>query len=72
MVLGYNTNGFAFHRLEDAIGVLASIGYRSVAITLDHHHLDPYADDFEARAKRIKQLLARHSLTCVIETGELV
>ncbi|MCP4247651.1 MAG: sugar phosphate isomerase/epimerase [bacterium] len=69
MVLGYNTNGFAFHRLEDAVAVLASIGYRSVAVTLDHHHLDPFADDFEARAGRIKGLLAQHGLTCVIETG---
>ena len=42
--LGYNTNGFAHHRLTDALRLLADIGYQSVAITLDHHALNPSCD----------------------------
>ena len=41
MRLGYNTNGFAHHRLGDALTILAEIGYRSVALTLEHDQLDP-------------------------------
>ena len=42
MLLGYNTNGLAHHDLFDAVGELAQIGYRSVAITIDHTALPPY------------------------------
>ena len=37
MLLGYNTNGLAHHDLFDAVELLADIGYRSVAITIDHY-----------------------------------
>ncbi len=42
MLLGYNTNGWAHHDPLAAMELLAEIGYRSVAITLDHHWLNPY------------------------------
>ena len=42
MLLGYNTNGLAHHDLFDAVGLLADLGYRSVAITIDHTALPPY------------------------------
>jgi L-ribulose-5-phosphate 3-epimerase len=69
MLPGYNTNGFAHHRLEDAIEVLAELGYQSVALTLDHHALDPYDPGLEAQLERVAGLLARHGLRSVVETG---
>src|SRR5215212_7273770 len=46
----YNTNGTASHRLDDALTLMAEAGYDGVALTLDHHHFDPFAPDWEARA----------------------
>ncbi|MFO0879938.1 MAG: sugar phosphate isomerase/epimerase family protein [Gemmataceae bacterium] len=70
MLPGYNTNGFAHHRLEDAIVVLAELGYRSVALTLDCHVLNPYAPAGIAdEVMRVRSLLAEHGLRCVVETG---
>ena len=65
--LGYNTNGFAHHRLEDALTILAELGYASVAITIDHFALDPF-DKAQAIAP-IRDLLKKLGLRCVIETG---
>ena len=50
MLLGYNTNGLAHHRLVDAIHLLADAGYQSVAITLDAGALDPYDDPLDSGA----------------------
>ena len=69
MLLGYNTNGFAHHRLEDALTILAGLGYRSVAITLDHHALNPYDPQLPAQVAAIRGLLDRLGLRSVIETG---
>jgi L-ribulose-5-phosphate 3-epimerase len=69
MLLGYNTNGFAHHRLEDAITILAELGYRSVALTLDYHALDPYDAELSNQLKRVGDLLRENELRCVIETG---
>ncbi|MCK6438901.1 MAG: sugar phosphate isomerase/epimerase [Planctomycetes bacterium] len=68
MQLGYNTSGFAFHRLDDALDIIAETGYSCVALTLDVHHFDPFratpADVRDLRAK-----LRALKLSCVIETG---
>lgn len=66
---GYGTNGFANHRLDDALAVIADLGYQGVALTLDHHHLDPYAADLPHQVDRLAGLLDRLGLAVVIETG---
>jgi L-ribulose-5-phosphate 3-epimerase len=67
--LGYGTNGFANHRLDDALGLLADLGYHGVALTLDHDHLDPYAPGLAARVAAVRRRLAALGLGLVIETG---
>jgi sugar phosphate isomerase/epimerase len=70
MRLGYNTNGFADHRLEDAIAILAEIGYQSVAVTLESNLLDPPDPRGVACAvERIKPILDRTGLNVTLETG---
>lgn len=70
MCLGYNTNGFAHHRLEDASAILAEIGYESVAVTLETDLLDPPNRRGVACAiERIKPVLDRTGLCVTIETG---
>ncbi|MBM4069031.1 MAG: sugar phosphate isomerase/epimerase [Planctomycetes bacterium] len=69
MRFGYNTNGFAHHRLEDVLAILAELGYQSVAITLDYQHLNPFEPNLESRLAETRKLLDKLSLSCVIETG---
>ena len=66
---GYGLNGFTDHRLEDALAVVADLGYDGVALTLDHAHLDPYAPDLSARTAHVRRLLDRYGLAVVVETG---
>ncbi len=66
---GFNTNGCAHHRLEDAIGLIAESGYDGIALTLDIHHLDPFASDHAETLRRTAAALARNGLGSVIETG---
>nr|AGS49454.1 putative isomerase [uncultured bacterium esnapd5.2] len=66
---GYGTNGFGDHPLEDALTVLADLGYQGVGLTLDPRHLDPFADDLPRRLRRLAGRLDRLGLAVVIETG---
>ncbi|RKG76309.1 sugar phosphate isomerase/epimerase family protein [Corallococcus terminator] len=65
----YNTNGVSNHRFEDALRLIADSGYDGVALTLDHHHFDPFAPDFERRTEQLAALLERLGLGLVVETG---
>lgn len=67
--LGYITNGLTNHRLLDAIDLLSECGYDGVAITLDHHHLDPFAPDLAHQLALISARLDRYGLGVVVETG---
>jgi sugar phosphate isomerase/epimerase len=69
MHLGYNTNGFAHHRLDDALTILAELGYKSVAITLDHHALNPFDANCIEQCGAIRKMLEQFRLRCVVETG---
>jgi L-ribulose-5-phosphate 3-epimerase len=64
----YNTNGFAFHRLDDAARLLAAEGYDGIAWTPDVHHLDPLRAsprDLAALGALCREL----GLSVLIETG---
>jgi sugar phosphate isomerase/epimerase len=69
MRLGYNTNGFAHHKLADAIRILGELDYQSVALTLDHHALNPFEADPVPYLDEVRGLLREFHLHCVIETG---
>ncbi len=69
MLLGYNTNGMAQHDLFEAVQVLAEIGYRSVAITIDHTALPPYVRYLPQQLTRLRRLLEVSGMRSVIETG---
>jgi L-ribulose-5-phosphate 3-epimerase len=65
---GYNTNGFAHHKLEDAVEIIADCGYRGVALTLDNYHCNPFTIE-PADLGRLHQLFDKLNLRVVIETG---
>lgn len=66
---GYGTNGFTSHRLHDALGIIADLGYDGVALTLDQPHLDPFADDVAAQTAATGRRLDDLGLGVVVETG---
>jgi sugar phosphate isomerase/epimerase len=66
---GYGTNGFGGHRLDDALEVIAGLGYDGVALTVDHPHLDPFAPDLAARTAAVRRRLDGLGLAVVVETG---
>ncbi|MET9828155.1 sugar phosphate isomerase/epimerase family protein [Streptomyces sp. NPDC006385] len=66
---GYGTNGLADLRLDDALALLADLGYEGVGLTLDHMHLDPLAPNLTARTRRLAQRLDALDLDVTVETG---
>jgi sugar phosphate isomerase/epimerase len=71
MYFGYNTNGFAHHSPKDAMAVISELGYDGVAITIDHHLLNPFHEEgLDERAFRMNTFLENHGIDhTVIETG---
>lgn len=73
MYLGYNTNGMAFHALDDAIKFLKRTGYQGIAITLDTPHVHVNRDAGSVRLtlpiKQLATLLTTLKMHSVIETG---
>lgn len=67
--LGYGTNGLTDLRLDDALRLLADLGYDGVGLTLDHMHLDPMAPDLTARTRHVRRLLTELGLGVTVETG---
>ncbi len=65
----YNTNGTQNHRLEHAVELIADAGYDGIALSLDVHHLDPYAPFLPSRALKLGERLSALGLGSVIETG---
>lgn len=68
MRIGYNTNGFAHHRLNDALDILAELGYRAVALTPDVHHLPPF-EISAGELRGLRRRLERLELSVAVETG---
>jgi sugar phosphate isomerase/epimerase len=50
--MGYASSGFAHHRLNDAVAILADLGYGALSLTLDVVHLDPYDADLPRAVDR--------------------
>ncbi|WTI93492.1 sugar phosphate isomerase/epimerase [Streptomyces sp. NBC_00723] len=67
--LGYGTNGLSDLRLDDALGVLAELGYDGVGLTLDHMHLDPVGPGLAGRVARVAERLGALGLSVTVETG---
>ncbi|MFC9914476.1 sugar phosphate isomerase/epimerase family protein [Streptomyces sp. NPDC059862] len=67
--LGYGTNGLTDLRLDDALGLLAELGYDGVGLTLDHMHLDPIGPGLAGRVGRLGSRLAALGLGVTVETG---
>lgn len=66
--IGYISNGFADHSLEQMAELLRRFGYQGIGITLGFPHLDPFHVS-RARLAEVRRLLEAGALEPVIETG---
>ncbi len=68
--LGYNTNGFAHHRLKDAAEIIGEIGYTCLAVTIERDLLDPPdSRGFNAAAQQLQAIRRNTGLSLTLETG---
>lgn len=69
MRIGFSTNSIGDVEPLAAVPLLADLGYRSLAITLDHDVLNPFRPTIADDAARWRAALTAHGMACVIETG---
>ncbi len=69
MIVSYNTNGLSSHNAVQAIELLAAIGYRGIALTLDSPLLNPYGKRLDEELAQTAAALEQHRFRSVIETG---
>jgi sugar phosphate isomerase/epimerase len=69
MRLGYNTNGLSDHEPLEALTLLSELGYRSVALTINHGCLNPYSRELPRQVESFRRCLERCGLRSVLETG---
>jgi L-ribulose-5-phosphate 3-epimerase len=67
--IGYNTNGFTSHSLLSTIDIMGSLGYDSIAITIDHHSLNPWDDNLDLKILEVKKKLEKYQMSSIVETG---
>jgi sugar phosphate isomerase/epimerase len=69
LTFGYNTSGFAHHRLIDALTILRELGYDAVALTLDFAALNPFDAHLAEQVAEVRPWLQAFPHAGVIETG---
>jgi len=67
--LGYNTSGFAhLQNMMDVVGIIRSIGYAGLELTLDRRHFHPHFSSTR-QLRQLARSLSGHSLGIVLNTG---
>lgn len=69
MYLGYNTNGLAHHKLEDALEIIRRNAFSAVGITIDHGVLEPNNVYTPHQIEFLQEYQAKYQFKYVIETG---
>lgn len=69
MQAGFSTNSVGDVDPLAAVPLLAEVGYRSLAVTLDRHTLDPFAADRAGRIAAWRSALDAAGMARVVETG---
>ncbi len=67
MIVGYHSGGLLFHDPVVAVGQLASIGYRSVALRPHGASLNPASPDFGQQLLRLGDAIAQAGIRCVLD-----